>query len=219
MALARHPISGQIYAVVHGRDDLDAAWPKLYTARDGARQPGEEFIRIEEGDDYGWPYCYYDWERKRKVLSPDYAGDGKNTGRCAGKKAPMMALPGRTGPMSLLFYKGSQLPARYRDGAFVTMHGPHRRTPHSPDGYKVVFVPFKHGIALDMYEAFADGFAVTTAGLPRFRPSVWPKVLTARSTCLTRGADEYGVSATVGLPPLPERSRRQKKGATRRIWV
>jgi glucose/arabinose dehydrogenase len=171
LALARHPITGQMYAVVHGRDDLDAAWPKLYTARDGDRLPGEEFIRIDEGDDYGWPYCYYDWARKRKVLSPDYAGDGKKTGRCAGKKAPMMALPGRTGPMSLLFYKGAQFPARYREGAFVTMHGPDTRTPDSPDGYKVVFIPFKDGIALDRYETFADGFAVTTAGLPKFRPS------------------------------------------------
>ena len=171
MALARHPVTGQMYAVVHGRDDLDVQWPKLYTARDGDREPGEEFIRIDEGDDYGWPYCYYDWERKRKVLSPDYGGDGKKTGRCAGKKPPMMALPGRTGPMSLLFYEGSQFPARYREGAFVAMHGPGVRTPDSPDGYKVVFVPFKDGLALDAYETFADGFAATTAGRPMFRPS------------------------------------------------
>jgi len=26
---------------------------------------------------YGWPYCYYDVDRKRLVLTPEYGGDGQ----------------------------------------------------------------------------------------------------------------------------------------------
>ena len=36
----------------------------------------EEFIKIEKGDNFGWPYCYYDQIKGKKVLGPEYGGDG-----------------------------------------------------------------------------------------------------------------------------------------------
>ena len=40
--------------------------------------PAEEFVRIARGSDNGWPYCFMDAVfEHRKVLAPEYGGDGQ----------------------------------------------------------------------------------------------------------------------------------------------
>ncbi|HEX8905550.1 MAG TPA: hypothetical protein VF771_11940, partial [Longimicrobiaceae bacterium] len=51
---------GQLYATQHGRDQLHDNWPALYDDRKSAENPGEEFFAVNRGDDFGWPYCFYD---------------------------------------------------------------------------------------------------------------------------------------------------------------
>ena len=84
----------QLFAMQHGRDQLNSIAPKLYTNEQSAELPAEEFLLIKEGSDFGWPYCYYDHLQKKKVLGPEYGGDGKLPGRCTGKDLPIMAFPG-----------------------------------------------------------------------------------------------------------------------------
>ncbi|HEV7836897.1 MAG TPA: hypothetical protein VGO75_02435, partial [Gemmatimonadaceae bacterium] len=115
-------------------------------------------LRVEAGDDYGWPYCYHDRALGRRVLAPEYGGDANKAGRCADKKLPVLAFPGHWAPDGLLFYQGTQFPARYRNGVFITFHGSWNRIGRQ-DGYKVVFVPSVGIIAGDSAETFADGFA------------------------------------------------------------
>ena len=105
-----------------------------------------------------WPYCYHDRVLRRRVLAPEYGGDANKAGRCADKKLPVAAFPGHWGPDGLLFYRGTQLPARYRDGVFITLHGSWNRN-GPQDGYKVIFQPFANGAPRDSGETFADGFA------------------------------------------------------------
>jgi glucose/arabinose dehydrogenase len=126
---------------------------------DNAEKPAEEFVRIEEGDNVGWPYCYYDPEIERKVLAPEYGGDGSRQGRCADMKDPLIGFPAHWAPDGLLFYAGDQLPQRYRGGAFVVFHGSWNRAPEPQAGYKVVFAPFEGGNPTGEWEVFADGFA------------------------------------------------------------
>ncbi len=158
-ALDIQPGSGVLHGVQHGRDQLSQLWPDLYTDEESAAKPGEEFVRIEEGDDFGWPYCYYDPETRTKVLSPEYGGDGQQQGRCAEKKAPLLTFPAHWAPNALLFYTGSQFPARYGGGAFVAFHGSWNRAPLPQGGYLVAFVPFGGTEPTGGYEIFADGFA------------------------------------------------------------
>ena len=94
----------------------------------------------------------------RRVLAPEYGGDGKTEGRCADKKLPVAAFPGHWAPDGLLFYQGTQFPARYRDGVFITFHGSWNRN-GPQDGYKVVFLPFVNATPRDSSETFADGVA------------------------------------------------------------
>ncbi len=159
VALTLHPTSGQLYGVQHGRDQLGQNWPDLFTLEQSAEKPSEEFVRIDEGDDFGWPYCYHDPELNRLVLAPEYGGEGERGGRCVDKEGPLVAFPAHWGPNALLFYDGSQFPERYREGAFIAFHGSWNRAPLPQGGYNVVFVPFENGQPSGDWEVFADGFA------------------------------------------------------------
>lgn len=159
VALALHPVSGTLYGVQHGRDQLAQNWGDLFTERQSAEKPSEELVRIEAGDDFGWPYCYHDPELSKLVLAPEYGGDGRTVGRCAQKKGPLAAFPAHWGPNGLLFYTGHQFPERYRGGAFIAFHGSWNRAPLPQGGYKVVFVPFNGEEPSREWEVFADGFA------------------------------------------------------------
>lgn len=153
-----HPAQKALYATTHGRDALHEVYPSLYSQDQGDELPSEELIRASRGDDYGWPYCYYDRAQKKNVLGPEYGGDGRTQGRCASMAAPLIGFPGHWAPDDLTFYLANQFPAKYRGGAFIAFHGSWNR--HNMDGYRVVFVPFnENGAATGTFETFADGFA------------------------------------------------------------
>jgi glucose/arabinose dehydrogenase len=151
-----------LYAVQHGRDDLDRMFPELYTEEQRTELPAEEMFRLKKGADCGWPYCYYDQMQKKKVQGPEYGGDGKKTTGCENKQQPVYAFPAHWAPNALLFYTGTQFPEKYRNGAFIAFHGSWNRAPRPQAGYNVVFLPFKDGMPSGDYEVFADGFAGDT---------------------------------------------------------
>jgi glucose/arabinose dehydrogenase len=154
--------AGQLFSTQHGRDQLFENWPKLYTSDQGQNLPAEELLRIEQGGDYGWPYCYFDSSQKKLVLAPEYGGDGgKAVGECETKKGPEAFFPAHWAPDGLVFYTGTSFPAHYQGGVFVAFHGSWNRAPAPQQGYNVSFVPFAGGKAADpaKNEIFADGFA------------------------------------------------------------
>ncbi len=175
VALRWNPMMNRLYAVQHGRDQLNQFFPELYTAQENADLPAEEFLMLEDGADFGWPYCYYDPFQERKVLAPEYGGDGVVTERCEQKTDPIMAFPAHTAPNDLLFYSGDQFPQRYHGGAFIAFHGSWNRAPLEQEGYYVVFVPFREGLPSGDWEVFADGFSgqevLMNPGDARHRPT------------------------------------------------
>lgn len=163
-----------LYVMQHGRDQLHTLWPDLYTEEENAELPAEELLRLSQGANAGWPYCYYDGKQGKKVLSPEYGGDGQEVGRCAQYLDPAAAFPGHWAPNGLLFYTGEHFPERYRGGAFVAFHGSWNRAPLPQQGYKVTFTPFEEGAPAGDYETFADGFAgaepIPNRGAAEYRP-------------------------------------------------
>ncbi len=151
-----------LFVMQHGRDMLYQFYPELFNAKLGAELPAEEMFRIKKGGDYGYPYCYYDQFQKKKILAPEYGGDGKKEGVCVEKEMPIMAFPGHLAPNALLFYKGNQFPEKYKNGAFIAFHGSWNRNPENQDGYFVVFVPFKNGEPSGDWEIFANNFSGVT---------------------------------------------------------
>ncbi|HYW04808.1 MAG TPA: PQQ-dependent sugar dehydrogenase [Gammaproteobacteria bacterium] len=174
VALAWDRDDGSLWAVQQGRDQLHQLWPHLYDARQGAELPAEELLRVHRDDDFGWPYCYYDGGLGRRVLAPEYGGDGERAGRCRQFASPAMAFPAHWAPDDLLFYRGTSLGPRYRGGAFIAFHGSWNRAPLPQQGYKVVFVPFRDGGPAGQWQVFADGFAgpggIASPGDARYRP-------------------------------------------------
>jgi glucose/arabinose dehydrogenase len=137
---------------------LSTLFPDLYDTKTSADLPAETLYVIEEGDDAGWPYIYYDQNLKAKILAPEYGGDGQKT---AGEDAidPVVAFPGHMAPNALLFYTGEMFPEKYRNGAFIAFHGSWNRAPEKQEGFMVAFVPFKNGEPSGDWEIFANGFA------------------------------------------------------------
>lgn len=154
-----NPADGKLYAMQHGRDNLHMLWPDRFTPWQNAILPAEELLVINEGDDYGWPYTYYDQQKGANMVAPEYGGDGSTVTSDSALDIPAMGFPGHWAPNDILFYKGSQFPLRYRNGVFIAFHGSTNRSPYPQAGYFVCFVPFKDGKPNGAWEVFADGFA------------------------------------------------------------
>ena len=161
VALAWNDKDKNLFTVMHGRDYLHSTWPNHYTAWEGAILPAEEFLKLKEGSDAGWPYYYYDQVNGKKLLSPEYGGDGKKEGKGSEYLQPLIGFPGHFAPNDLLFYTGSQFPEHYKDGAFIAFHGSTSSAPYPQSGYFIGFVPMKDGVPSGLWEVFADGFAGT----------------------------------------------------------
>jgi glucose/arabinose dehydrogenase len=158
VALALDPATGSLYGAQHGRDQLSQFWPQLYTDEQNAENPAEELFRLAEGGDHGWPYCYYDPQRRQRVLAPEYGGDGRTVGRCASYPEPLAAFPAHWAPNALLVYRGTQFPAEYRGGIFVAFHGSWNRAPLPQQGFNVVFQPLRGSAPAGPFRVFAEGF-------------------------------------------------------------
>ncbi|HSJ16063.1 MAG TPA: PQQ-dependent sugar dehydrogenase [Longimicrobiales bacterium] len=156
VALTLNPATGTLIGVVHGRDLLGGNWG--FSPEANAELPAEELVAIAAGDDFGWPYCYFDPEQRRKVLAPEYGGDGREIGRCAQKRDPLVAFPAHWAPNGIAFYTGTQFPARYRGGAFIAFHGSWNRAPLPQAGFNIVFQPFRGDVPAGEWEVFAEGF-------------------------------------------------------------
>ena len=164
VGMAINPSDKTLYVTQHGRDQLFQNWPRFFDEAKSAETPAEELFHVTKGDDFGWPYCYYDRQLKLKVLAPEFGGDGKTVGRCANYKGDVASFPGHWAPNSLAFYTGSTFPAAYRNGVFIAFHGSWNRAPLPQGGFNVVFQPMVNGKASGDFQVFADGFRPADAG-------------------------------------------------------
>lgn len=160
-----------LFATHHGRGTFDDKFPQYYTAKQSAELPAETMYELRQGSDAGWPFIYYDHIQKKKILAPEYGGDGK----IAGDKKfidPVVAFPAHLAPNDLLFYTGNMFPERYKNGAFVVFHS---KSAELKKGYLVAFVPFVNGMPSGDWEIFADNFSGVDLDKPtgplQYRPT------------------------------------------------
>ncbi|MEP6831435.1 MAG: sorbosone dehydrogenase [Rhizomicrobium sp.] len=149
---------GAIYTVMNNRDQIDTLYPEHFSAEDNNNGPAEVLYRADQGADFGWPYCYFDYRQQKLLLNPEYGGDGKEAVRCSKFTLPAASYPAHWAPVDVKFYDGKQFPAAYQGGAFIAFHGSWNRTVEQRPG-AVVFQPFANGKPSGKYEVFADGFS------------------------------------------------------------
>ena len=147
--LTWNPQSGKLWPVVNERDEI---WPNLVP---------DYMTSVQPGAFYGWPYSYYGQhiDARVKPQRPDLV---------ARAISPDYALSSHVAPLGLTFYTGANLPAHYRNGAFVGEHGSWDRNPFN--GYKVVFVPFAGGKPSGPPQDVVTGFLDAQQKHARGRP-------------------------------------------------
>jgi glucose/arabinose dehydrogenase len=136
-ALAFHPQTGELWAVVQERDGL------------GDNLPSDYLIRVQQGGFYGWPYAYIG-----KHPQPGFAQLAPD--KVEATITPDLLFQAHSSLLDLVFYEGDQFPAEYKGSLFVALKGSWNRS--IPTGYKLVRVPFKDGRPEGWYENFATGF-------------------------------------------------------------
>lgn len=150
VGLGLHPQSGALYTAVNERDGLgDDLVPDYFTS-------------VKEGGFYGWPYSYLSPEN----LDPKHVKDGKSIrpDLVARTVTPDVLIQAHSAALGLAFYEGEMFPERYRNGAFVALHGSWNHSKGT--GYKVIFVPFNgENVPEGGYEDFMTGF-MTDSGEP-----------------------------------------------------
>jgi glucose/arabinose dehydrogenase len=87
---------------------------------------------VKDGGFYGWPYSYIG-----SNYDPRYVGAFPELVKRA--IVPDVLIPAHSAALGITFYTGTQFPQRYRNGAFVALHGSWNRSMAS--GYRVAFFP------------------------------------------------------------------------------
>jgi glucose/arabinose dehydrogenase len=163
VALEVNPFDQKLYGAPHGIDHLDRWWPQSgYSASDAANIPSETLFRIDSAADYGFPYCMHDPRTRRMVVAPAYASAPVSS-RCSTVPLPIATFPAHSAPMALAWYGADALPAAYRGGLFVALHGSLFHRPEAPRGYAVAFVDLPRGVV----RPFASARRELGRGLPR----------------------------------------------------
>jgi len=115
--------------------------PALWGADMGRNNLGQDRVSdelnlIEQGKNYGWPYCYDD-----SLPNPEF----NDPAMCSGAVLPVFKFPPHWAPLGFVFYTGSFVPPRYRGDALVAFHGTARDQVQTLGGYLVARVRFKNG--------------------------------------------------------------------------
>jgi glucose/arabinose dehydrogenase len=117
--MAIHPKTNKVWATEMGRDWL------------GDDLPPDEIDIIEQGKNYGWPFCY-----GKNVHDADF--DPRGTHPC---QEPEMApscidIPAHSAPLGLAFFPDKGWPEEFHNDLLVAFHGSWNRS--VPTGYKIV---------------------------------------------------------------------------------
>lgn len=175
VGLALQPGTDTIWTAVNERDNLgDDLVPDYATS-------------VRDGGFYGWPYSYIG-----QTYDPRYLGAFPDLVKRA--TVPDVLLPAHAAALGITFYTGTQLPQRYRGGAFVALHGSWNRSTAS--GYKVVFFPMNGGRPGPI-EDFVTGFVVNDG---------------------SGGVDIQRWGRPVGVTVAPDGSLLVSDDASHRIW-
>ena len=149
------PGTNVLWAAIIGRDETPYPYDDDYDG-DGIsdygkviqrfvdEHPPELFTRIRDGGNYGWPFCnpvgntlmanlglVRDYDNNRDGLRLD----------CANVDRALKGIRAHSTPLGVSFLHASKVPAAYRNGAVVALHGCWNCS-SLQSGYKVVYFPF-----------------------------------------------------------------------------
>ncbi|MFV9503083.1 MAG: PQQ-dependent sugar dehydrogenase [Oscillochloridaceae bacterium umkhey_bin13] len=134
-----HPHTGALWGVDMGRNQL------------GPYLPPDELNLIEQGKDYGWPYCF-----GQREPDPGF----NDQARCLPTEPTRYDLPAHWAPLGIVFYDGPGFPPTYRNDLLIAFRGsavdelPDRRV-----GYRVSRMRFVNNQPIGL-EDLVRGFVL-----------------------------------------------------------
>jgi glucose/arabinose dehydrogenase len=165
-----HPKTGDLYVAVQERDAIgDDLVPDFFT-------------RIQKDEFYGWPFgntlivkMEFIFRFLLAYLSSENVdprrrfpnGTSERPDLVASTLTPDVLFESHSAVLGMQFYRGTQFPSQYQNGAFAAFHGSWNR--HTGTGYKIVFIPFgDDNRPKGYYEEFVKGFLIDPQG-----PTTW----------------------------------------------
>ena len=138
VGLALHPVTHQVWVTQNERDMLAPDYQDL---------PPEEINILQEGADYGWPYCY-----GNRIPNPEF----KDAARCRNTVPPALELQAHSAPLGITFLaNATNFPREWRGDAIVAYHGSWNRS--VPTGAKLVRIRVANGKPVGV-EDFVTGW-------------------------------------------------------------
>ncbi len=176
--LAFIPGTNTLWAVVNNRDNM------IYPYDDNTgnygetlqwfvnNNPPEEFIKVTDGANFGWPFCNPDPTNglDNMPFSNDYELNKNGaTVDCNGMTPINKGIQAHSAPLGFIFLQQTAFPQAYRNGAAVGLHGSWNR--EKKTGYKVIYFPWDStsqgpGNQIDLVTGFLSSDSTTSYGRP-----------------------------------------------------
>jgi glucose/arabinose dehydrogenase len=153
--LAFLPGTSQLWAAVNNRDNMPYPYHRDFDGNgsdDYSKvmtafvddNPPEPFTAVRDGGDYGWPYCNASPRNGTAIFNLplerdlDTNADGSKRD-CSKLDSASVSLPAHTAPLGMSFLHNSGMPAPWKQGAAIALHGCWNCS--RLNGHSVVFVP------------------------------------------------------------------------------
>jgi glucose/arabinose dehydrogenase len=149
--MAVHPETKKVWATEMGRDFL------------GDDLPPDEINIIEQGMDYGWPYCY-----GKNIHDRDFDPEKTRVCREPQTVPSHIDIPAHSAPLGLAFFPVKGWPEEFHRDLLVAFHGSWNRS--VPTGYKIVRYRLDREGRYQGVEDFASGW-LTKGGQALGRPA------------------------------------------------
>lgn len=152
VGIALNPVTKEIWVSQNERDNLTPDHENL---------PPDEINILQDGKDYGWPYCYS--VSGAPVPNPEY----NDAARCATTVPAALDIQAHSAPLGISFLdRATKFPSAYQGDMLVALHGSWNRS--VPTGAKVIRVHIAGGKPAS-YDDFITGWQ-TASGSRWGRP-------------------------------------------------
>ncbi|MEJ6482041.1 PQQ-dependent sugar dehydrogenase [Nostoc punctiforme UO1] len=150
--LAFLPNTNDLWVVVNNRDNI------AYPFNDGSgnygkiipsyvdNHPPEEFTRVRDGGNYGWPFCNPNPDTSNGVnnmpFDRDYEFNANGKVNCNAMDRISKGIQAHSAPLGLTFLQNTNFPSLYSNGAVAGLHGSWNR--QKKTGYKIAYFPWNN---------------------------------------------------------------------------
>ncbi|MFN6486259.1 MAG: PQQ-dependent sugar dehydrogenase [Nostoc sp. DedQUE03] len=148
--LAFVPGTNDLWVVVNNRDNI------AYPLNDGSgnygkiiqsyvdNHPPEEFTKVRDGGNYGWPFCNPNPDTSNGVnnmpFDRDYQFNAGGSVNCNAMDRISKGIQAHSAPLGLTFLQNTNFPSLYSTGAVAGLHGSWNR--QKKTGYRIAYFPW-----------------------------------------------------------------------------